>query len=81
MCPNASATYAARLRRWAFGGKVDGPTSRKASGDTCPTAKSMNLTPSSVGTDLTARAYRLHNRNREAAERYLAVHRALGREV
>ena len=34
---------------------------------------------SEIGQILTARAYRLHNRNREAAERYLAVHRALSR--
>ena len=29
--------------------------------------------------DLTARAYRLHNRRKDAAERYLSLHRTLGR--
>ena len=31
--------------------------------------------------DLTARALRLHNRNRAAARRYLATHAALSREA
>lgn len=30
--------------------------------------------------DLTARAYRLSNRRKDAAERYLSLHRTLGRE-
>lgn len=76
------ASIAENLLRWDFGGKASTAKSPQESAAICPTAQSMKQKPlpdDKPQVDLTPRAYRLHNRNRAAAERYLAVHRALGR--
>ncbi len=39
----------------------------------------VNGTEQRITPDLTARAYRLHNRRKDAAERYLRMHRILGK--
>lgn len=75
---NAAAVAHRRLMASArLSAILTGDVSGRAGGMSMPreSGTGQRITP-----DLTARAYRLHNRRKDAAERYLSLHRTLGRE-
>jgi len=75
-----NAFTAAMIRRSRFAFPASGQSCQQESVDTCRTALTMRETPShAVTVRLERRAMSLHNRNRDAAERYLQLHQMLSK--
>lgn len=74
--------FTAALKRLSpFASQAHTASCPQANADACHTAPSMSGTPSpDVTAQLERRALMLHNRNREAAARYVALHRTLTKE-
>ena len=67
-------------RPWRSDSPASGMKSPKASAGECHTAPPMRpKSPPGVIVPLERRALMLHNRNREAAERYLRLHQILSK--
>ena len=69
-------------RPWRSGSLARGQSCQQASAGECHTAESMRpKSAPGVTVPLESRALMLHNRNREAAERYLRLHQILSKGV